>query len=153
MTESAWEMANSVEANASLNFAWNYWTNVSNWDDPPAQFELQGKFENGACGFTRFPGQEALPWFVRDVRPMSSATIEMQVEDATISFEWQLESLAAERTKLTQRVLLTGEKAGMYVEQVKSMFTAGLPAGMNKLAVAMANAFSISKNPEGNAGR
>ncbi|HMI51012.1 MAG TPA: hypothetical protein VK525_05835 [Candidatus Saccharimonadales bacterium] len=151
MTEIAWETANSVEVNASLSFAWKYWTDVSNWDDPPARFELAGEFANGAHGFTRIPRQHPLPWFVRDVHPMSGATIEMPLEGATISFRWQFESLAAERTKLTQRILLTGEKAGTHLAQAKSMFTANLPAGMSKLAVAIANAFSTGKISSGNA--
>jgi len=151
MTEIAWETVNSVEANASLIFVWTYWTNVSNWDDPPARFEVAGNFANGAHGFTRIPGQDPLQWFVRDVRPMSGATIEMPVEGATISFQWQFESLAEERAKLTQRILLTGEKAGTHLEQAKSKFTANVPAGMNRLAAAIANAFSTGKISEGNA--
>jgi len=35
-----WEITHSVETNASPAFAWHYWTNIANWDDPPAEFEL-----------------------------------------------------------------------------------------------------------------
>lgn len=44
MASVAWEITHSVETNASPDFAWHYWTNVANWDDPPAKFELDGPF-------------------------------------------------------------------------------------------------------------
>ena len=39
--------------------AWGYMADVRNWDDPPAEFELDGPFEAGSRGITRMPGQEA----------------------------------------------------------------------------------------------
>jgi hypothetical protein len=142
MNTIAWEITHAVEANASPSFAWNYWTNVANWADPPAKFELDGPFACGSRGTTRLPGQEPLHWFIRKVIPPNAATIEMQLEGATLSFEWQFEKLTDGRTKLTQRVALTGENADVYLSQVRSTFTASLPDGMNKLAMAMANAYS-----------
>jgi hypothetical protein len=55
-----WEITHSVETNASPAFAWNFWTDVANWDDPPAEFELDGAFATGSRGATRLPGQEPL---------------------------------------------------------------------------------------------
>ena len=55
MVAVAWEITHSVETNASPAFAWNYWTEVTNWDDPPAKFELDGPFACGSCGTTRLP--------------------------------------------------------------------------------------------------
>jgi hypothetical protein len=53
MVAVAWEITHSVETNASPAFAWNYWTEVTNWDDPPAKFELDGPFACGSRGTTR----------------------------------------------------------------------------------------------------
>ncbi len=61
--------------------------NVANWDDPPAKFELDGPFASGSRGTTRLPGQEPLHWFVREVNAPHAATMEMQLEGATLSFE------------------------------------------------------------------
>jgi hypothetical protein len=141
MTKTVWEMTHAVETSASHDFAWKFWTNVANWDDPPARFELDGPFASGARGTTHIPRQEPLQWFVREVTVLKAATIEMRLEGATISFEWRLEEMAAERTRLTQRVVLAGEKADVYVPQVKATFAANLPDGMNKLAKAMADAY------------
>jgi hypothetical protein len=142
MSKIGWEMTHSVETNASPAFAWEFWTNVGNWADPPAEFELDGPFADGSRGTTRLPGKEPLHWIIREVTPSSAATIEMQLERATPSFEWRFLRLADGRTKVTQRVALTGDNADAYLSQVKSTFTASLPDGMNKLAAAMANAYS-----------
>jgi hypothetical protein len=147
MTKIGWEMIHSVETNASPAFAWEFWTNVGNWADPPAKFELDGPFADGSRGTTRLPGQEPLHWFIREVTPSNAATIEMQLEGATLSFDWRFEGLADGGTRLTQRVVLKGDKADVYLSQVKSTFTASLPDGMNKLATAMANAYSSREGP------
>ena len=64
MNDVAWEIAHSVDANASPAFAWTYMTNIANWDDPPAEFELDGPFAVGSRGTTRMPGQEPRHWRV-----------------------------------------------------------------------------------------
>ncbi len=40
MNEGACVLEHSVEADVSVTFAWNFWTDITNWDDPPAQFTL-----------------------------------------------------------------------------------------------------------------
>jgi len=55
MENVVWEMTHSVETDADVEFAWRYWSDVGNWDDPPATFELEGAFErddadSGATG-------------------------------------------------------------------------------------------------------
>ncbi len=150
MASVAWEITHSVETNASPAFAWHYWTNIANWDDPPAEFELDGPFATGSRGATRLPGQEPLYWFIRDVAPPCAATIEMSLDGAALLFEWRFVGLADGRTRLTQRIALKGEKADIYLSQVKAAFTANLPDGMNKLAAAMANAdpSHVSPSPD-----
>jgi hypothetical protein len=147
MTTIAWEITHAVETSATPAFAWNYWTDVSNWDDPPAKFELDGPFAPGSRETTRLPGQEPLHWFIREVTPPNAATIEMSLDGATLSFEWRFVGLADGRTRLTQRIVLKGVKADVYLSQVKAAFTANPPNALNKLATAMANADPGRKNP------
>jgi hypothetical protein len=45
MTNIACQLEHSVEAEVSPAFAWNWRTNIKTWDDPPAQFQLDG------CGY------------------------------------------------------------------------------------------------------
>ena len=42
---------------APQKFVWRYWTNVSNWDDPPTKFALDGPFAVGSRLTTILPGQ------------------------------------------------------------------------------------------------
>ena len=56
--EIAWQLEHSVETDASPSFAWRYLTDVRNWDDPPAHFQLDGPFTSGVWGATVFPGRE-----------------------------------------------------------------------------------------------
>ena len=147
MAADPWEISHSVETNASPAFAWHYWTNIANWDDPPAEFELYGPFATGSRGATRLPGQEPLHWFLREVTPPNAATIEMSLDGAALSFEWRFVGLPDGRTRLTQRIVLYGDKVEIYLSQVKATFTANIPGGMNKFATAMANTNPNRKNP------
>lgn len=132
-----WQLAHSVEAQVSASFAWSFWTDVRNWDDPPARFELDGPFAAGASGRTLMPGREALQWHIRDVRLGEAATIEMQLDRATLSFEWSFQPLSERGTRLTQRIALAGENAAAYAEQVEAGFGPNLPQGMKRIARAM----------------
>ncbi len=72
MTEPAWEFEHSIECNAPREFCWGYWTNIANWDDPPARFHLEGPFANGSRTTTELPGQ-TLHSVIRDVEDCSSS--------------------------------------------------------------------------------
>ena len=102
MTNVACRLEHSVEAEVSPSFAWNWRTDVGNWDDPPAQFQLDGPFADGSWGTTRFTGQQPMRWQIRDVRPESSFIIDVPLDRAVVSFEWVFEPVSNRRTRLTQ---------------------------------------------------
>ena len=149
MNDIACQVEHSVEAEASSAFAWSFWTDVSNWSDAPAQFVLDGPFAVGSTGTTLLPGREPLQWHIRDVRPGKSATIEMRLDRATLSFEWRFVPMSDGRTRLTQRIVLSGDNAAAYAGQVQAGFGSNLPDGMNKMAAAMAHAEACSRNEGG----
>ena len=134
----AWEMTHSLETDAPPDVAWKYWTNIENWIDPPAEFELDGPFVDGARGITRIPGQSPMHWVIREMHAPETATIEAQLDGASLSFEWRSAGLADGRTRLTQHVELRGENAGVYVAQLDSILRVTLPEGMKKIAGRMA---------------
>lgn len=140
MSDSPWLLEHSVEADVSAAFAWRFWTDVRNWDDPPAQFMLDGSFADGSRGTTVLPGQAPVRWCIRNVRAGRSATIEMELDRATLEFEWHFTPLADHKTKLTQRIALSGENASTYAEQVRAAFGPNLSAGMARIAAAMVKA-------------
>ena len=140
MNQTAWETTHSVVANVSPACAWSYMTNVANWDDPPAIFELDGPFAAGSQGATRMPDQEPRRWRLIEVRPMTSYTIETALEGAAMTFEWTFTGLTEETTRLTQRISLTGENAAAYADQVRMAFGPNLAPGMRRIADAMERA-------------
>jgi hypothetical protein len=129
----AWETRHSVETRASVEFAWRYWTDVRNWDDPPARFEFSGPFVAGARGLTHLPEQAPIEWFVREVSSGTAATIEIPADGAVLSFEWKFEPAGEGRALLTQRIVLRGEKAENYLGYAK-VLEENLPLGMKKMA-------------------
>jgi len=137
MSGIAWQIEHTVEADVSATFAWNYWSNVANWDDPPAEFVLDGPFLEGAVGTTRIPGQDPILWRIRDVLPGACATIEIGLDRATASFTFSFKAVSDTRTKLTQHIELKGENAAAYVEHMQAGFGT-MPEGMKRLAAAMA---------------
>jgi hypothetical protein len=111
MTNIACRLEHSIEVEVSPAFAWSWRTDIKNWDDPPAQFELDGPFAQGSWGTTRLPGQEPIRWQLRDVRPGASFIIEMLLDRAVLSFEWRFDALSDRRTRITQRIVLFGDNA------------------------------------------
>src|SRR5947209_19954091 len=93
MNDPVWQTEHSVETLASHEFAWRYMTVVANWDDPPAQFRLEGPFTTGGHGTTEMPGQPARHWILQDVRPIDRYTIEFPLNGATLSFSWRFKNL------------------------------------------------------------
>src|SRR4051812_5920865 len=119
MTGVAYQIEHSVEVPVRAAFAWDWRTDVKNWDDPPAQFQLEGPFASGSWGTTRLHGQEPLRWRIRDVLPGRSFVIETPLDRATLSFEWRFDALSDRRTRLAQRIVLAGDNAAAYVPQVQ----------------------------------
>jgi len=140
MTNIAWQLEHSVEAAVTQSFAWNWRTDISNWDDPPAAFQLEGPFASGSWGTTVFPGAEPVRWQIRDVRPRASFIIDIPLDEATLSFEWVFEVVPGDRTRLTQRLVLWGANAAAYVTQVQAGFGPTVADGMKRIADALEKA-------------
>lgn len=134
-SEPVWQFQHSVDCNAPQQFAWQYWTNIANWNDPPASFHLDGPFEAGSQLTTTLPGQ-TLHSVIRNVILYREAAIEMELAGAILSFYWKFETLSPDRTRITQRLILSGASAAAYVAQA-SLLEQGAPAGMKALVAAI----------------
>jgi hypothetical protein len=133
----SWIFEHSVQCNASRNFAWTYWTNVSCWNDPPAKFELDGPFAVGSRLTTTLPDQ-VLHSVIRSVEPGCAATIEMQLPYGILSFHWTFEDLSETRSRITQRLVLSTESAALLAQA--STLEQSVPQGMNKLIAGIEDA-------------
>jgi len=140
MGDFALRLEHSVEADVMPAFAWRFRTDVGNWSDPPATFELDGPFAEGTRGTTQVPGQEPVNWRIGTVRPEERFAIEVPLDRAALTFEWRFEAISARRTRITQSILLSGENAAAYQAQVAAGFGATLEDGMNRIAAELVKA-------------
>jgi hypothetical protein len=148
MSDIAWEIEHTVGTAATPEFAWVYMTNVKNWDDPPAEFKLDGPFATGSTGTTEISGQPPRQWQLKDVSPPETYTIEIVLPGAAISCKWMFSELPSNRTRLTQHITLEGENASSYTDDVQRAFAPGLAPGMNRIAVAIGEAYEHAQmNP------
>ena len=144
MSEPLWRFEHAVDCAVPRAFAWAHWTNVGNWADPPARFELHGRFAEGARLTTVLPG-ERLNWIIREVEAGVGALLEMQVMGAVVGLRWRFREMGERQTRITQTVSLAGDGAEALVEQAR-MFEANLPEGMNKLARAMERSWQAERD-------
>jgi hypothetical protein len=142
MSDIAWAIDLAVETSATQAFAWEYMTDVKNWDDPPARFQLNGSFTTGSVGATEMPGQAPRKWRLRNVEPPSSYTIEIELEGAVILCKWQFSRLPSGRTRLRQTISLEGENPAPYKDDVERAFTPGFAPGMKRIASAIDESYA-----------
>jgi len=140
MNSIAFQLEHSLEAEVSPSFAWNSRTDIKTWNDPPAQFQLDGPFASGSWGTTLVPGGSPVRWQIRDVRPGAAFIIDVPLDGATVSFEWSFDAVSNHRTRITQRIILWGPDAKAYVNQVQAGFRSTLADGMKRIADALEKA-------------
>jgi len=136
----ALQLEHSIEVEVSLEFAWRYRTDIATWNDPPATFVLEGPFIAGSRGTTLLPEQQPLHWNIREVQPLNAFILEMQLDRALLTFEWRFDSWSKQRTRMTQRIELSGDNEAAYAQQVEAGFRPGLADGMRRIATEMAAA-------------
>ncbi len=138
MRDPAWQLERSVESEVDVHAVWAFMSDVRNWSDPPATFELEGPFETGAEGVTRTPQQPVRRWRLRAVSSPHAYTIEMPLDKtAYLVSEWRFDAVGGGGTRITQSVLLEGKQAGRYVEEVSRGFASSLAPGMQKIVDAI----------------
>lgn len=130
-----WACERSVDVDVPASFAWQYMTDIGNWDDPPAEFVLDGPFAVGGRGTTRVPGQPDRAWTIQDLTPGRAYILRAALaEHAFVLFHWRFDPLTGGRTRLTQRVELCGTDAAPYVNDVQAAFEPNLQPGMERIA-------------------
>lgn len=141
MSEVALQFECSVEADVSLAFAWSLRVDVA-----IGMIHPQNSRRRSICrrlARNNFvAGPTTICWLIREVRFGESFIIEMELDGAMLSFEWRFDTLPENRTRLTQRIVLTGENAPGYVDQVKAGFGSTLADGMRRIAAEIERARS-----------
>ena len=132
-----WTFEHTVECSVSKEFAWNFWTNVSNWtlDADIISVQLAGPFAVAVTGVTQTKSSGRIEWRVAELQP-GRAVLEFPAPGAVARFVFTFEDVEG-RTRIRQQVELAGEEASAYVATVGRALQTGIPAGMRKLCKAM----------------
>ncbi len=143
MNDIVWQFEHAVECKATRSVAWSFWTDVTNWERLEGEavewIRIEGPFEEGARGATKSPGQDPYDWVIAELQHEEFAKIDLPLDGANFCNEMSMESLATDLTRITQRLSLSGPKAGPLVEGMK-MFETSAPQGLAKLAKAIEEA-------------
>ena len=133
--EPAWTYEHSADCEVTVEFAWNFWTNVKNWalDADIESVELDGPFAAGARGFTNSKSSGRIEWRLVEVRVGRAA------------IEFPLPGAVGRCTRITQRWTLAGEQADAYAKAVAAGLEAGILAGMTKLCRTIEDAARFDK--------
>ena len=135
--ENAWTFEHSIDCGVTAEFAWTFWTNVSNWvlDADVESVEIDGPFCAGARGFTNSKSAGCVEWRIAEVQA-GKAVIEFPLSGAVGRFVWTFEDVGG-CTRITQRCTVDGEQADTYAKTVGPSLETGIPAGMRKLCETM----------------
>jgi hypothetical protein len=99
---------------------------------------LNGPFDVGSRLTTSLPGQ-TLHSLIREVVNGSrsdEAIIDKQLPGAILSFQWKFESLSQDRTRITQRLVLSGADAEALVAPTSALEKTA-PEGTGKVVSAI----------------
>jgi hypothetical protein len=113
--ERGWAFEHSIDCAVTTEFAWSFWTNVSNRviDADVESVEIYGPFAAGARGFTN--RQKLWPGGMG-------------------RFVWTFEESGG-CTRITQRCTLVGEQADTYAKAVGPTLETGIPAGTQRASL------------------
>jgi hypothetical protein len=140
LREPAWTFEYTIDCGVTPEFAWNFWTQVSNWalDADVDSIEIDGPFVAGAKGVTNSKSSGRIEWRIVDLR-MGRASIEFPIPGAVGRFDWTFEE-TVQGTRITQHCTLEGEQADTYAKRFGPALEGGIPDGMRKLCSAMESA-------------
>ena len=131
-----WNFEHSVECKTERDFAWQFWTNISNWPVVDYSVEsavLDGPFRSGAKFITKPRGGEAINGQLEDVRDGRWAVVIIHIPGAALRCVWKFEDAGKSITRLTQQATIEGEKAQDYLSEVAELERT-IPQGMQRLA-------------------
>ena len=130
----------SVDCGVPVEFAWKFWTDVSNWRlDPDVEsVQIDGPFAAGARGVTNSKSSGRVEWRIAEAQNLR-AVIEFPLPNAAGRFLWTFEEVGG-HTRMTQRCTFEGAEAERYVTLIGPGLRDGIPAGMQKLCGAIERA-------------
>jgi hypothetical protein len=146
--EERYTFEHSIECPVTREFAWRFWSTVSNWmlDSDVESVEINGPFASGSRGVTLSRSSGRIEWKLSGVQPGKSAIVEISIPGANAQFEMLFED-SGKATRITQQARIEGENARALGQSLQQ----GIPEGMKKLCTKMTEsaASSIDGEPRG----
>src|SRR5215471_4394864 len=133
-----WIFEHTIECGVSVQFAWNFWTNVTNWklDADVDSIEIQGEFAVGTRGVTYSKSAGKIEWQIVELVQQRKVVLQFPAPGAVARFAWTFEGIEG-RARITQRASLCGEQMATCAENIGPALQLGIPQGMRKLCAAM----------------
>jgi hypothetical protein len=140
-----WIFEHVIECGAPSDFAWSYWSNVNNWtiDADVECVEILGAFTAGTHGVTHSKSSGRIEWWLAEVMAPKRAVVELPAPGVVAKFAWTFEDIGG-KTRITQRATICGERLAEYADTLGHL-QVGIPAGMQKLCVAIESAAQGSR--------
>ncbi|HJQ34167.1 MAG TPA: SRPBCC family protein [Pyrinomonadaceae bacterium] len=134
------EFEHSVEVNASAETAWEFWTKGGNWhaDQSTDWVTTDDVLASGAVGDAEHLDLPFVRSRVAESRAAERAVLEAEMPGVTFRFEMSFEPVSESRTRLRQRVTLTGPHAAAAAPLLGPMFEQSIRDGLQSLADAIA---------------
>jgi hypothetical protein len=146
MKNPAWQFEHSAVADVPRWFAWEFWSDLSNWERVQGEgvesIRLEVPFVAGTIGVIKMAEQDLQPWVISRFEAGRSATIETALQGAIFSIETHFEALDPGRTLISQRMTLDGDRADQHAQAMRVMETSA-PQDLAKLVTAMESARSL----------
>ena len=143
-----WKFVHSVDCRATADFAWQYWTTVSNWaavDPAIDSVTIDGGFVAGARGETVTSTKERVDWIVGEVMEGTTARIDFPASGAVLAAEWAFTPTRTGGCRVTQHLSLSGDRTQELLPMISAEMERGVPVGMTSLAAAIDAAFDSTE--------
>jgi len=134
------EFEHSVEVSASAATAWEVWTEHGNWPADPSTdwVTTDDVVASGAVGDAKRLDLPFVRSRVAESRAAERAVLEAEMPGVTFRFEMSFEPLSENRTRLRQRVTLTGPHAATFAPLLGPVFEQSIRDNLLALADAIA---------------
>ena len=134
------EFEHSVEVGASAETAWELWTKHGNWPADPSTdwVTTDDVLAAGAVGDAKPLDVPFVRSRVAESRAAERAVLEAEMPGVTFRFEMSFEPVGENRTRLRQRVTLTGPHAGAFAPLLGPVFEQSMRDDLQALADAIA---------------
>jgi len=125
----------TIETKATPEQIWRVWQDVENWKNWDQEIELSqidGPFQAGTTGSTKFVGTPLLKTLLTKVEPQKLVVQEAYLSGAKV-ISYQSMSQVADQTRVTFQVEIQGPLSLFYAKKLQQFIKEKIPAEMEEM--------------------